>query len=291
MISSEVFRPSDQTDLIKERRLAADPAQHAVSPRAAAGRTCDIGRARLRRRRGERVSAGHAEAVEDFVTVAMREVLVASYDGRVAGSQPRARPVRGPGSDDLVREIAGGRDAGLRGHGRAGSRPPGQPGCGRRPGRRRRADLVGGPDGRHTSYRPPVSGKHSGLRATWGAERSRLAGASDPLPGMWQRRDGKIWAARAVPDMRGGGTPGPGSLPASPSQRPPSRPWPLPPLTATHHCELAPYGLTGRETAHPNQTGNLSSYTWTKTWAAWIRPSTSMPNPWPSKKGSVTSPA
>ncbi|HEY5989033.1 MAG TPA: hypothetical protein VIV12_22040, partial [Streptosporangiaceae bacterium] len=73
-------------------------------------------------------------------------------------------------------------------------------------------------------------------RATWGPERSRLAGASDPT--AWQvaatswedlgcpHRAGYAWWRNAEAC----------SLPASTSPRPPPRPRPPPPRRATHHC-------------------------------------------------------
>ena len=74
-------------------------------------------------------------------------------------------------------------------------------------------------------------------RATWDAERTRVAGPAIPAPGTARPKPGRTWPARTGPPTRGGGRPRRSWTPGS---RPPRRPArcapPRPPPTGTPPC-------------------------------------------------------
>jgi hypothetical protein len=93
-------------------------------------------------------------------------------------------------------------------------------------------------------------------RAIWEAERTRLAGPSDPRLGARRPRRGRTWAARTGPATPGGGGPKRNWTPGSPPRRRPRRcapPWP--PRTVTSRCwpksGRSPRGPGSRSTARP----------------------------------------
>ena len=207
--------------------------------------------------------------------------------GRAARRRPGrgaagARPVPDPGPDDLLRAAAGAGHAGLRRPGRAG------------PGAPRRARSRTPPEPPPTTWPPgwtrwpgapftdhPFVATIPAERATWDAERTRLAGASDPAAWhaaakTWEdlgcpHRAGYAWwrhaqaqldagqpATAAAAALRAAAAAADGHAPLLaqiralaerariPLQAPPAA---APADAATRRRRPAPYGLTGRELA------------------------------------------